>query len=153
MLLSYSHLNLQNASFAAFVPAFRARARVAQLVTASPLNMGLLTPAPPAWSPASPALRDAVSAAGDALAKKQGGLVNVALGYAYRRAEEIDLPTVVGLSRPSEVHETMRVWRALQLEDIEAKTARLSDEELVRKTLGDFVEFSWASPAAETVVP
>ncbi|KAF7792104.1 hypothetical protein EIP86_003134 [Pleurotus ostreatoroseus] len=153
VLLSYSHLNLQNASFAAFVPAFRARAHVTQLVTASPLNMGLLTPTPPSWSPAPSTLRSAVSEANNALVREQGTLVNIALGFAYRRAEEMDLPTVIGLSRPSEVHDTMRVWRALQLEEIEAKTARLSDEEAVRKTLGDFVEYSWASPAAETTVP
>lgn len=149
VLLSYSHLNLQNATFAAFAPALRDRARVKQLLTASPLNMGLLTSTPPAWIPAPKALRDAVRAAEEAVAADEngeGGIVDVALGYAYRVAREADLPSVVGLSRPREVHETMRVWRELQKEDDAAAARRLAREERALGALSEFAGYSWASP-------
>ena len=74
------------------------------------------------------------------------GLVNVALGYAYKEAREAELPTVVGLSQPSEVHETMRVWRALQSENEQTTDKRRALENAVLDTIRPFVDFSWASP-------
>jgi D-arabinose 1-dehydrogenase len=112
-VLSYSHLNLQNASLLAFEPAPRARARVGAVLTASPLNMGLLTPSVPGWHPAPPALRDAARAAAERCRDSRGGLPAVAVGYAVRAAEgaAVPMPTVVGLSKPDEVHTAVRAWR------------------------------------------
>ena len=150
VFLSYSHLNLQNSTFLAFASAFRDRARVGQLVTASPLNMGLLTPSVPSFHPASPGLRQAtIDAQATLLAKdaQSGGLVDVSLGYAYREAHAADLPTVVGFSRPSEVHETIKVWRDLQAEEGTAADAtRRAREADVLKILAPFVDYSWPSP-------
>lgn len=87
IILSYSHSNLQNPSFASFAPVLRSRAQVKQLVAASPLNMGLLTPKPPVWHPAPQPLRDAVQQAVDLIASQEdweGGLPDLALGYAMR---------------------------------------------------------------------
>ena len=132
----------------AFASAFRTRARITQLITASPLNMGLLAPSIPAFHPASAALRSATGDAQTALREKGTTLIDIALGYAYREARARDLPTVVGLSRPHEVHETMRVWRALQAEgtDAEAADARRAREADALAILGPFVDYSWASP-------
>lgn len=93
ILLSYSQSNIQNAAFTSFAPHFRSRAHVGQLISASPLNMGLLTPRVPAWHPAPEELREATREAVRLCedADWEGGLPNVALGYAMR--EESALPT------------------------------------------------------------
>lgn len=146
--MSYSHLHLQNDTFKKFATLFHDRAQVPQLLTASPLNMGLLTPAPPVWHPASLALRAAVKDASAECEKEgwEGGLVNLALGYAYREAKELELPTVVGLSKPSEVHETVRIWRELRSAADNPSNKRLESERTFRERLGEFKDFSWASP-------
>ncbi|KAI0347003.1 Aldo/keto reductase [Trametopsis cervina] len=140
VLMSYSHLNLQNSSFADFVPHFRNRARVQQLVTASPVNMGLLSPSPPAWHPAPKEIKDAVRAANEEM---KGEIVNLALGYSYRAARGLQLPTVVGLSRPSEVHETIHIWRDLK---VDGGAERMTNEEKVWGHLAAYKDHSWASP-------
>ena len=148
VLLNYSHLNLQNDTFAAFLPEFRSRARIAQFLTASPLNMGLLTPSPPPWHPAPLELRDKVKAMSEQCIKEGWGvsLPNLALGFAYRRARELDVPTVVGLSNLKEVHETVRIWRGLQLEEGESAQKRVAGEKCVLLGLEKSRGYSWASP-------
>jgi D-arabinose 1-dehydrogenase len=118
-VLSFSHLTLYNTTFARFAPAFKNRAKVTNLLTASPLDMGLLTPKVPEWHPAPKPLRylktkleqDVGPLWGD-----HGGLVDLALGYSLRCAAtvggpETNVPTVVGLSNLKEVHEVVKVWR------------------------------------------
>lgn len=150
VLLSYSHLNLQNSTLLAFASAFHTRAHVTQLITASPLNMGLLAPSIPSFHPASPALRQATADAQTALLAQDSTLVDAALGYAYREARAADLPTVVGFSRPSEVHETIRVWRDLQAENTgtneDAAAERRAREAGVLRIFAPFVDYSWTSP-------
>lgn len=148
VLLSYSHLNLQNDTFAAYVPHFRDRAGIRQLLTASPLNMGLLTPKPPSWHPAPPALQEASTDA-HALSVAHGwssGLPSIALGFAYRKAGELGLPTVVGLSNPDEVHQTMKIWRELHSESGDVLNKRKAVETLSIDRMSAFQGWSWASP-------
>jgi len=148
VLLSYSHLNLQNDTLAAFLPQFRERARVSQFVTASPMNMGLLSPSPPTWHPASTNVREASKQANEVCMREgwTGGLPNVALGFAYHRARELELPTVVGLSGPREVHENIAVWRELKTEDSQAIEKRKAIEELILHEFRDVQGCSWVSP-------
>ncbi|KAH8105504.1 Aldo/keto reductase [Cristinia sonorae] len=147
ILLSYSHLHIQNDTFLDFVPQLRDRARISQFMAASPLNMGLLTPSPPSWHPAPDNLKDLVRKAG-ALCTEQGwegGLPNVALGYAYRKSSEAGLPMVVGLSQLNEVHETVKVWREILAQSAEEAVKREALETKVKSLFGDLVGFSWAS--------
>lgn len=149
IILSYSHSNLQNNTFDDYVTAFRTRAQVTQLVAASPLSMGLLTDSPPSWHPAPAPLLDAKQKASELCSSWPGGLPNVALGYAFRgQTAENAIPTVVGLSSPREVHESIRVLNAL-------KKATKDEDKARRKIETDVVElfkasgfhgWSWASP-------
>lgn len=110
--------------------------------------MGLLTPSPPKWHPASEESRDASRLAHDICVKEEwaGGLVDVALGFAYRRGQELGLPTVVGLSQPREVHENIQVWRALQEQTAEKSKERADIEGRVLGAFKDVQGWSWASP-------
>ncbi|EPQ59501.1 Aldo/keto reductase [Gloeophyllum trabeum ATCC 11539] len=143
IILSYSHLCLQNATYSEFIPHFRDRAQIRNVLTASPLSMGLLTPSPPIWHPAPEPLRGAIEEANKQCAEWDGGLVNIAVGYALRRAK--DVPTVVGFSKPREVHENVRVWREVQ-DDVEGHRRK----ELENKCVGIFrtagyLDWDWAT--------
>lgn len=145
VLLSYSHLCLQNSTFLEFIPHFYKRAKVGQLVAASPMSMGLLTSNPPLWHPAPPRLREAVVDASD---KWIGGLPDLAVGYSIRHtiSAEEPLPLVVGFSSPWEVHECVKVWR-----DVLAghqNDEREKGEEQAREVFrqAEFLDWSWASP-------
>ncbi|KAG8876068.1 hypothetical protein FRB98_007472 [Tulasnella sp. 332] len=120
ILLSFSHYDLQNSTFAAYYPVLTHRAKIERVLTAGPFSMGLLTPNPPAWHPAPPKLVASVNRVRDWALTPNGwpdGLVNLALGWAMRRegavmgGEGKDVPLVVGLSTPKEIHESMAVWR------------------------------------------
>ncbi|GAA5897390.1 hypothetical protein JCM8208_003260 [Rhodotorula glutinis] len=118
LLQTYCLHTLQNNTLSTYLPLLYA-AGVKQIMCASPLSMGLLrSAAAPQWHPASPALQDANQAAIRACSAKGLKLEDVALGYGFssakpRGAEGRETPTVVGLSTADEVHETMRVYRAL----------------------------------------
>ncbi|KAH9843713.1 NADP-dependent oxidoreductase domain-containing protein [Rhodofomes roseus] len=142
VLLSYSHLTLQNSAFAEFAPLLRERARVGQLLTASPLNMGLLTPNPPKWHPAPPELKEAVKKVEEACADWDGRMVNIAVGYGYRKAAELSVPMVAGLSNPREVHESMRAWRDLK----QSSEKRIAQEQKAFEIFDGYQGWSWASP-------
>ena len=149
-ILSYSNYDLQNPSFASFVPQFKA-AGLVQVATASPFSMGLLTPRPPEWHPAPPALRDVVKQAAALTddAGFAGGLPAVALGFALRQTVGLEeVPRVVGLSNLREVHETMRVWRGVN-EGSELGKASKALEEQVRTLFASagWAGWCWASPA------
>lgn len=148
VLLSYSHLTVQTTTFAAFAPHFRERARISQLLTASPLNMGLLTPTPPSWHPASQELRAAAGRANVVCAEWEGGLPNVSVGFGYGKAIELDVPMVVGLSNTREVHENVHVYRAVRNGKDETRRAQ---EDAVVRSFGDLQQWSWASPPAHLI--
>lgn len=148
VLLSYSHLSLQNSALHAFAPHFRERAGISTLITASPFSMGLLTPSPPSWHPAPPEMRTAAEAA-VARCARQRGLPNVALGYSLRVAAELNLPNTIGFSSPGEVHEAVRAWRELNGDgqSLGPGERRLAEED-VKQLFSDagMLEWSWASP-------
>jgi D-arabinose 1-dehydrogenase len=151
MILSFSHLTLQNATFLPFVGAFKKRARVEQLVAASPFSMGLLTPKPPHWHPAPPKLHEAVKISTRQLvdAGHSGGLPDIALGYAYRLAGEAGLPFVAGFSTPAEVHASMKAWRDIKAgKDAEDRKKK---EEQVRQLFKEagYLDWCWESPPPE----
>ena len=145
VLLSYSHLCLQNSTFLEFIPHFYRRGKVGQLLAASPMSMGLLTPTPPSWHPAPPRLRKAVV---DASETWDGGLPDLAIGYSIRRAisAEKPLPLVVGFSSPEEVHECVKVWREIvagHQSDEREKSEKQAQEVFGQAGL---LDWSWASP-------
>ncbi|KAF9468845.1 NADP-dependent oxidoreductase domain-containing protein [Collybia nuda] len=144
VILSYSHISLQNATFSNFAPQFLQRAQVRQLLAASPLSMGLLTPAPPPWHPAPPELQAAVVEINSLWPE---GLPNLALGYSIKStgAANGNIPLVVGFSHPREVHECVRVWRELQDGHLEERgKGEAEAREVFRKS--GFLDWSWASP-------
>lgn len=150
ILLTYCHLNLQNSTLTEYLTHFGERAHIKQLAAASPLNMRLLTPTgPPAWHPSPHELRQRVRKADDVCVLQgwKAGLPDVALGFAYRKAKELDIPTVVGLSTPAEVHETVHVWRELNSpKALETVKQREAIEKVAMDQLGEYIGWSWASP-------
>ncbi|KAI0662939.1 Aldo/keto reductase [Cubamyces menziesii] len=146
VLLSYSHSNLQNCTIAEFAQHFRTRAQIPQLLTASPLNMGLLTPRYPPWHPATPEMREAARRAGELCAEEQweGGLPNIAVGFGYRKGKELGLPVVVGFSNMREVHESVRVWREIKEGKNGVKRRELEGN--VVSIFGEWAGWSWSSP-------
>jgi len=147
ILLSYSHLCLQNATYLEFIPHFYERARVGQLVAASPLSMGLLKSDPPPWHPAPQGLREAVVNASK-IGDSHMDLPNLATGYSLRHTNSAErpLPLVVGFSTPREVLECVTVWRELQAE--EPSSDRKEMEDRARSIFRDagYLDWSWASP-------
>ena len=143
VVMSYSHLTLQNSLFADMAPQFRERARVGQLLTASPLSMGLLSPSIPPWHPATPELRSAVQQVREDYGSD---IVDLAMGYAMRRCVELEIPLVAGLSNTREVHERVRNWREMKAGFDEEE--RKKKEEKARQVLKDlgYLDWSWSSP-------
>ncbi|KAF8665644.1 hypothetical protein AX16_000099 [Volvariella volvacea WC 439] len=145
VILSYSHLTLQNQTFLEFAPQFYERAKVKQLLAASPLSMALLTKTPPPWHPAP---RELHQAAQDAISGWSGDFPNLALGYSIRNtgAAHGNMPLVVGFSSPREVHECVKVWREIQ-ENSSVEEREQGEEEArdVFRRAG-YLDWSWASP-------
>lgn len=154
-ILSYSHSNLQNVSFDGYRPHFPQGCR---LLTASPLNMGLLVPAgAPAWHPAlsdpnNASILPVSREAADAVRDWPGGLADVALGYGLRNlggGDEDDgarVPVVVGAKNPGEVHQAVRVWH--EVNGAAAAGPRREVERAVRDVWvkGGWEDASWQSP-------
>ena len=120
-----------------------------QLVAASPLNMALFTHDSelPSWHAAPPKLRDAVALARRIHADWPGGIVDLALGYAYRTARTIagGVPVALGLSTPQEVHECMKAWWGVTIGDSEERRAK---EESILNIIDQsgYRDWSWACP-------
>lgn len=146
IVLSYSHYTLQNDIFEAYVPHFKDRGKIGQLVTASPFSMGLLTPNHPSWHPASPALLEAKSRAVELCQGWEGGLPDVALGYHLREGKMRDVPRVIGMSGVAEVHAAMKAWSRIKTgDDAHSRTAK---EQAIIKLFKEtgFYGYSWQSP-------
>lgn len=141
MLLSYSHLTLQNSTFNAFAPHFYERAKVKQLLAASPLNMGLLTPKPPSWHPAPDALKSTVVEA----LKIHPDLPDLALGYTARQTGT-KTPLVGGFSNVKEVHECVNVWK--EVYESKGNEIRVRQEEGIISLFerSQYLDWSWKSP-------
>ncbi|KAJ8462950.1 hypothetical protein ONZ45_g17750 [Pleurotus djamor] len=142
VILSYSHLNLQNTTFLTFAPHLMQRAKVKQLLAASPFSMGLLTPRPPGWHPAPENLRASAVALGQHVWDK--GIPDLALGYAIRLTK--DVPLVAGFSSPEEVHHCMKIYAEVTKEV--NKEGRIKAENLASEAFQDagYLDWSWASP-------
>ena len=152
-MLSYVHVSLQNSLYATHAAAFRDRAKVGQLVTASPLCMGLLTSREPApWRPAPPAARKATQDAAALCTAEnwEGGLAGLATGFAFAKADELAMPVVVGLSNPREVHEAMAAWRAVRAGKDAEK--RIALEKKVADMFGEMQGWMWESPDPKALV-
>lgn len=140
VVLSYSHLTLQNSTFNEFMPHFYERAKVKQLVAAGPLSMGLLAPKPPSWHPAPEALRSAVAEA----VENVPDLPTLAQGYTARQTGT-EMPLVGGFCNMKEVHECVRVWREVHEKRDEL---RIQQEKDVIAVFGrsQYLDWSWKSP-------
>ncbi|EKM80246.1 hypothetical protein AGABI1DRAFT_113447 [Agaricus bisporus var. burnettii JB137-S8] len=140
VVLSYSHLTLQNSTFNDFAPHFYERARVKQLVAAGPLSMGLLSPKPPSWHPAPEELQSAVAKAVEIVQD----LPTLAQGYTARQTGT-KMPLVAGFSNVKEVHECVKVWREVHEK---RDGLRLQQEKEVIEVFGrsQYLDWSWKSP-------
>jgi len=109
--------------------------------------MGFLTSNPPKWHPAPPDMMAAKNRAIEFCSDWEGGLPNVALGYALRAGEGgmKEVPRVVGLSTTKEVHEMMRAWRDVA---DRADEKRLEREKAVKRIFEEagYEGYSWQSP-------
>ncbi|KAK7060134.1 hypothetical protein VNI00_000898 [Paramarasmius palmivorus] len=145
IVMSYAHLSLQNTLFADFATQFKERAKVKELINASPFNMGLLTPNIPPWHPAPLELKNAIRRTTEELGKD--GFTDLALGYAIRRSEELSMPLVAGFSSEREVHECVRNYREIR-QGGESDEKRKQRENRAREVIGQagWLDWSWASP-------
>ncbi|PRP73874.1 hypothetical protein PROFUN_16492 [Planoprotostelium fungivorum] len=150
-IMSFSHSNLQNYSLADYTPHFHDSAGVKNILTASPLNMGLLTErGPPSWHPSPAGLRDTAHRAADMCRERGTTLMKVAEGFSMRWDEFVGRTTgksggppstvVVGLSNPREVHEAVDVY--VSLKEKEEREKHDEDMKLVMKV---FQEDGWAN--------
>jgi len=149
LILSYCHLTLQNNTLEVFGPHFRDRGEVQQVLNASPLSMGLLTPTPPSWHPAPKCVIIAAKQACKLAESWVGALPNLALGYTMRHSFAARMPLAVGYSAPPEVHESVKVWRQMiQAEKgTDDKGRRTKEADIVSVFVDNKVKnYSWACP-------
>lgn len=145
-MISYCHLTIQNDTFISFAEELTGRAGVRQLLTASPLSMGLLTTNPPEWSPAPAELKSASSEAADVCSAWAGGLPDIALGFSYRNARHLGISTVVGMGSLEQVHETMRVWREIASDNRTQERKECEDRVIRVFDASGYRNYSWPSP-------
>lgn len=152
VVMSYCHLNLQNRTLSDFKTAFEQRAGVKYVLAASPLSMRLLTPDPPNWHPASQNIREAVKRAVEVSKQPdgEGSLPELALEYAFQKARELKIPTVVGLSSLKDVHENARIWYTVDKQSLGENQEWKQRAQQVTAVfgLGDdgLLDHSWENP-------
>ncbi|SPO25789.1 related to ARA2 - NAD-dependent arabinose dehydrogenase [Ustilago trichophora] len=140
------------------------------LMNGSPFSMGLLTDGtPPAWHPASDALKAATKEASRMLLAQGSSLTMTSLTYGFRGSEiprpsgkGPQLRTLVGLSHPDHVHSAVEAYRVLSAgateagnvlfslkdeEKLEAYKKQSKNEKLVRELFAErgVREWSWSS--------
>jgi len=146
VVMSYCHLTIQNDTFISFMKELTERVGVGQLLTASPLSMGLLTQNPPEWSPAPKKLKSASSEAVDLCSTWAGGLSDISLGFSYRNARHLGVSTVVGMGSLEQVHGTVKVWREIVSDD-GAQERKEYEERVIRVfDAAGYKNYSWPSP-------
>ena len=141
VILSYSNLTLQNTTLDAAVPAFKA-AGVKQILTASPLSMGLLrAEGPHPWHPASQTLKDAVVKASHYVESQGDTLADTAMRFVFARWNG----TVVGgWSSVKELEDAVRMWHRVRGGEDAARDRVLFKE--ARMAMGMEVNMMWDSP-------
>ena len=107
-ILSYCHYTLADSTLADEVPWLTERG--IGVINGSPLSMGLLSSnGPPAWHPASPALRAACVAA-SALCQRAGVELGE-LAFQYALLAPGIASTLVGIRSSADVERNMAVWQ------------------------------------------
>ncbi|KAG0696719.1 Aldo/keto reductase family-domain-containing protein [Suillus ampliporus] len=152
LIMSYCQLTLQNSTIEQFKPAFESRAGVKQVVSASPLSMGLLRPESPTWHPAQPAIKDATKSAVHICEEwdaSGAGLPNLALQYAFARSKKVGMPIVVGLSTLEDVHTSAKVWHEVNAQELATKEEWVTRVKRVQDLFRDaqVLDYSWATPS------
>ena len=79
-----------------------------------------------------------------------GGLAGLATGFAFKKGDELGVPVVAGLGKPSEVHEIVAAWRAVREGKDAEKRAEL--EEKVIGMFGEMQGWMWESPDPKALV-
>jgi L-galactose dehydrogenase len=137
-VLSYCHYTLLDTTLDAVLRPL-ARARGIGLINASPLHMGMLTPAgPPSWHPASEAVRAKTRNAAQWCEKQGVDLAALALQFAL--GYEHAATTLVGMSRPEEVTRNVQAVGTAPDPDLVAA---------VREILHPVLDQSWPSGLPE----
>jgi D-arabinose 1-dehydrogenase len=141
VVLSYSHLTLQNSALLEMVPRFHA-AGVKTVLTASPLSMGLLrAQGPHPWHPATQALKDAVIKANKYIESRGHDMADTSMRYVFSKWNG----TVVGgWSSVKELEDAVTMWH-----HVEKGIGGTEDEMLwakAREIMGDEVDAMWDSP-------
>lgn len=139
VVLSYAHHTLlsfpqdgQATNLQQFLPSFRTRAGVDQLINASPLAMGLFRNCgPPPWHPAPAAMKTAVAKA-VALLPSGVEIADPALRFGLKPIEGVEgelIPTIVGLSNAQEAHASIANFEKANLASLagEADVATVLD--------------------------
>jgi hypothetical protein len=85
-------------------------------------------------------------------------LPNVALGFSIREgsvdsnggaSSNTTFPVVVGFSKPAEVHEAVKVWRAVQSDEDSVRRRDIEHTALELFKESGYYGWSWASPGAD----
>ncbi|PWN51884.1 Aldo/keto reductase [Violaceomyces palustris] len=120
VILSYSNHCLHSSVLEGLRPLFEADPcwKPPIILNGSPFSMGLLTPNPPAWHPASEELKTACVDLSRLLESKGTTLAWTALMHGIRGSEIQSDPTprlrtLLGLSNPQQVHEAIEAYRTL----------------------------------------
>lgn len=154
---TYAHHTLQNDALQqGYLQALAEKAGVRQIVSASPLAMGLLTTSGgPDWHPAKdyPELFNATRAAVELCKEKGTKLEDVALSFGYRPLSQPNgrrVPIVVGCKDLQEMKETVRRWK--EVNPAQGGEGGLEKKELEEEVKKLFTEkgvqgWSWACPS------
>lgn len=141
VVLSYSHMTLQNTTLGKVVPEFHA-AGVKQVLTGSPLSMGLLRAAGPhPWHPATASLRAAVVRASEYVEMQGDNLVDTAMRFVFARWNGC---VIGGWSSVKELEDAVRMWHR-----VKGGVRRAEDERLwqaAREVMGREIDTMWTSP-------
>ncbi|KJE01371.1 galactose dehydrogenase [Cryptococcus gattii NT-10] len=154
---TYAHHTLQNDALQqGYLQALTEKAGVKQVVSASPLAMGLLTTSGgPDWHPAKkyPELFDATRAAVEMCKEKGTKLEDVALSFGYRPLNQPDgrrVPIVVGCKDLEEVTDTVRRWKGVNpgAQGVGGSEKKELEEEVKKLFAERGVQcWSWACPS------
>jgi D-arabinose 1-dehydrogenase len=141
VVLSYSHMTLQNSTLPAAVPKFYA-AGVRKVITASPLSMGLLRSAgPQAWHPATATLRQSVARASKFVESQGHSFAETSMRYVVAKWDGC---IIGGWSSVKELEAGVKMWHRVR-----SGISRAEDEKLwkgARDIMGDQVDTMWSSP-------
>jgi D-arabinose 1-dehydrogenase len=141
VVLTYSHMTLQNTTLENWLSEFHA-AGVQQIITASPLAMGLLRSAgPQLWHPATQSQRDAVIRAAEYVEKRGHNMADTSMRFVYSRWHGC---IVGGWSSVKELEDAVQMWH-----QVKNAIGKEEDECLwkgAREALGNQVDTMWPSP-------